>query len=75
MMQSPNFKYTDNKATILTIPVGIGDFVQVVGDPENASYEWTISTPNGVREHSDNGYGIPEVALRDGLIAYFGMPD
>lgn len=51
------------------------DHVDVVRDPENAAYEWVIRAPDGVREYSDVAYGSPEVALRDGLMAYRGMPE
>jgi hypothetical protein len=69
-MPQPYFNYTTNRQILHVIPVGIRDRVEVVGDPENCSYEWIIYTPEGVREHSDMGYGSPEIALRDGLITY-----
>lgn len=71
----PRFRYTENRKTLHSIPVGMTDLVEVVGDPDNAAYEWLVRTPDGVREHSDVAYGSPEVALRDGLIAYCGMPE
>jgi len=75
MMQSENFKYTQNMETVFTIPVGTDDHVEVIGDQDMGTYEWVIRTPSGITQHSDSGYGIREVALRDGLIAYLGMPD
>lgn len=69
------FKYTGNRATLLSISCGMVDSVDVVGDPEMGSYEWIIMRNGKSAEHSDCGYGSPEVALRDGLIAYCGMPE
>lgn len=68
------FKYTNNVQVILSIDVGMQDSVDVIGDPDNASYEWMIRTPKGITEHSDCAYGQVSVALRDGLIAYHGLP-
>ena len=61
-----------NEITVHVIAVGMVDHVVVVGDPDNASYEWLIRTPNGERERSNSNYGSPEAALRDGLTAYLG---
>lgn len=76
MVKRIRFSYTPNEGlrTFHTIGVGSQDTVEVVGDGDNASYEWVIRTPSGVAQHSDCGYGMPEVALRDGLIAYLGLP-
>lgn len=51
-----------------------GDTIEVVGDPDNASYEWVIRRGDEIK-HSDAGYGMPEVALRDALIEYYGPRD
>jgi hypothetical protein len=67
----PHFKYTRVTATYHRIEVDADTFVEVVGDGPNASYEWQIRKGQRIEAHSDLGYGIPEVALRDGLIAYF----
>lgn len=69
------FKYTENRATLLSIHCSMVDSVDVVGDPDNAAYEWLIVRNGKPCEHSDVAYGSPEVALRDGLIAYLGMPE
>jgi hypothetical protein len=75
-MEKPRFNYTTNKAVMHSIEVGMSDsYVEVVGDPDNGSYEWIIRKPEGITEHSDCGYGITSVALRDGLIAYYGLPE
>jgi hypothetical protein len=71
-MQKLSFRYTGNKATVHTMPCGMVDSVDVVGDPDNAAYEWVILRNGQPAEHSDCAYGSPEVALRDGLIAYLG---
>lgn len=70
IMPTPYFRYTTNCQTVHVIPAGMDDRVEVVGDPENGCYEWVIYTPAGVREHPDAAYGSPEIALRDGLLAY-----
>ena len=45
----------------------------VIGDPDNGSYEWMIVGPGDVIcGHSDEGYGIPSIALMNGLVAYWG---
>lgn len=45
------------------------DEVIVIGDPNNASYEWAIIIDDRVTSHSDAGYGQASIALRDGLNA------
>ena len=67
--------YTDDVRTLLTVECDSGLSVEVFGDGDNGSYEWRLVGDNGlVEQHSDCGYGIPAIALRDGLIAYYGMP-
>lgn len=56
--------------TMYTIPVGMQDSIEVIGLPDEASYEWLLRTPTGIQHQSRFGYGAPEVALRDGLIFY-----
>lgn len=71
--QQVRFRYTENIAEIHRIACGLDDAVVVVGDPENAAYEWVIEwLSEGVLKHSDDAFGSPEVALRAGLNAYFG---
>lgn len=48
--------------------------VLVIGDPNNGSYDWAIEKHGNVERYSDVGYGIADVALRDGLIAYYPKP-
>ena len=48
--------------------------VLVVGDPANGAYEWAIERNGKIEKHSDVGYGISFVALRDGLIQYWDLP-
>ena len=68
-------RYTAPRLVIHSIPVGMLDHVDVVGDPEMASYEWVFLRDHQVSTFSDVGYGSPEAALRDGLIAYLGLPE
>jgi hypothetical protein len=73
-MRTPRFKHTANLSTLYNINAGgnVGTRIEVVGDSDNAAYEWIIRNADGsVQAHSDDAYGIPEVALRDALIAYY----
>jgi hypothetical protein len=74
-MNRPQFHYTNVRKTLHSLPAEMDDLIEVVGDPDNGCYEWIIRTPAGIERHSDEGYGIPLVALRDALIAYYGLPD
>lgn len=47
----------------------------VVGDVANACYEWVIEKQGKIVAHSNVGYGDSSIALRDGLIAYYGLGD
>lgn len=48
-----------------------GDSIEVVGDPDNASYEWVVRRGDELK-HSDVGYGQSSIALRDALVDYYG---
>lgn len=74
-MNPPAYKYTDAIRELYRIPVDCNAVLIIEGDPNNASYEWRIEGGSQDGEHSNCGYGMPEIALRDGLIAYFGAPD
>lgn len=70
---APSFQYVArDRVRLLKDLSGHGtDRIQVVGDPDNASYEWVIRDEAGkIIEYSDSGYGSTLVALRDGLAAY-----
>lgn len=58
--------------------LGMDGFVTllVVGHPDMGSYEWVLARRVGgsIDKHSDSGYGCADIALRDGLIAYHGLP-
>ena len=70
------FTYTEPTAKCRTICVARDLYLDVVGDPANVSYEWVLRDAAGtILHHSDCGYGGEIVALRDGLIAYCGLPD
>jgi hypothetical protein len=69
-------RYTKAAKVLHSIPGdGYEDFVEVVGDPGTASYEWLIRRGDQVLEHSDCGYGMAAIALRDGLIKHLGPPE
>jgi len=68
------FTYTGACHAVNAVGVFIDDRVGVVGDPDNAAYEWVVVSADRVIQHSDCAYGSPEIALRDGLIAHLGLP-
>lgn len=74
-----HLKYTEPVCVLHELNLGDGFTVRVIGDPGNGAYEWLISRPEGSIkskvEFSDCGYGCSDIALRDGLIAYFGLPN
>ena len=77
-----NLRYSHPTEVIHLLDLGDWNFIRVVGDYDGGGYEWVIErakpTPFTGRpaiEFSEKGYGQSEVALRDGLIAYFGLPD
>lgn len=71
----PHFKYTGESRVLMTIDVDMDADLLIVGQPENGAYEWVIVSHGKVEKHSDCGYGQVSIALRDGLIAYHGMPE
>lgn len=67
--------YTTDVKTLMTVECDSGFSIEVFGDEANGSYEWRLVDEGGlVEQHSNCGYGIPAIALRDGLIAYYGTP-
>lgn len=71
----PRFAYSRVTHELYRVDVDLENQVVIVGDPDNGCYEWMIRTPQGIERHSDVGYGDSAIAMRDGLIAYFGLPD
>lgn len=67
--KAPKLKYTEPRAEIFCVPVD-GGIITVIGDPDNGAYEWCLVEHGVITEHSDCGYGMATVALRDGMIAY-----
>lgn len=69
----PDFKYSApwGACRIIHEHECMGTRMLVVGDPDNGGYEWVILISGKVADHSNDGYGISEVALRDGLIEAF----
>lgn len=65
----PEFKYTRPWSECRVIHENtLGETkVLVVGDPDNGSYEWVVLVKGKVDSYSDCGFGISEIALRDGL--------
>jgi len=64
---------SENITTFYRIPApySMGDtFIEVWGDGENAWYEWrAVQGGKILKESKEQGYGSPEIALRDALIA------
>lgn len=52
-------------------PYGMGKrMIEVYGEPDMGWYEWRIVTDGKIElDTKDKGYGSPEIALRDALIA------
>lgn len=69
----PHFHYTGESEILMSIDVDMDAELLIVGQPENGAYEWVIVNHGVVEKHSDCGYGMRSIALRDGLIAFHGM--
>lgn len=70
--------YTRPKCVLHELPLAPEIILRVIGDPENGGYEWVIesvATNERELESSNCGYGQSAIALRDGLIAFFGVPE
>lgn len=69
----PRFKYSApwSECRIIHEHSCMGTRLLIVGDPDCGGYEWVILISGKVAAHSNDGYGISEVALRDGLIEAF----
>ena len=66
------FRFTSNRTVVHTLRVDADYAVLVVGDPDNAAYEWVVTKDGQVVDFSNDAYGIWVAALRDGLVAYLG---
>lgn len=66
------FKFSDVNSIVLRLELEADDFLYVVGDRDNGSYEFVILRGDDVVDFSDCGYGIPNIALREGLSMYYG---
>lgn len=75
MLRALNLTYTTAAVVIYTLPVDLTRQLVVFGEPESISYEWAICDGYTITEHSNLGYGCSKIALRDGLIAYYGAAD
>ena len=64
------FQYTRNRETLHRLDLDPETDLLIVGDPDNGSYEWVLTSPTEVRSHSDDGWGSLAAALRDGLNHY-----
>lgn len=74
-MYRPTFEYSRTPDTLFTVQLDLGRTLKVIGDRSNGCYEWIIEPCLAADMHSDCGYGQPDIALRDGLIAYHGVPN
>lgn len=71
----PRFNYTRVTHEMYRVVADHKTEIVIVGDPANGCYEWMLRSGKRVERHSDMGYGEPALAMRDGLIAYYGLPD
>ncbi len=46
--------------------------IRVIGDPENAAYEWAVIQYPNIKKYSNVGFGDSTVALMQGLMWYHG---
>lgn len=67
-------RYTDPIGILRKLEIDDSVHILVIGDGLLGAYEWAIERDGLVEEHSDVGYGCADIALRDGLIAYYGLP-
>lgn len=72
-------KYSEPLKVLYEVSVDMNVTLLVVGDPDNGGYEWVIvdnddTTKPQPTRYSNLGYGMSCDALRDGLIAYHGLP-
>jgi hypothetical protein len=70
-LKLPHFKYTGDSVVVTSIDVDMDAEVLVVA---GNCYEWVIINHGKIEHHSDCGYGQASIALRDGLIAFHGLP-
>lgn len=68
---SLRLRYTEPKEILRELDVDDGVRILVIGDGSSGAYEWAIERGLHVDQHSDVGYGHADIALRDGLIAYY----
>ncbi|MGF7188577.1 hypothetical protein JOE11_001604 [Robbsia andropogonis] len=66
--------FTTAEVCIHDLPVALTRRLIVFGQPEMATYEWAVLFNENIVEHSNQGYGCSDIALRDGLIACYGAP-
>lgn len=77
---SPRMKYSRPLKVLHEVSLDMYVTLLVVGDPNNAEYEWVLVSNDDApkpreTQYSNLGYGMSCIALRDGLIAYHGLPD
>lgn len=71
----PYFRYTSDSRVLVSVDIDIDAELHIVGQPENGAYEWVVVNHGNVERHSDCRYGQISIALRDGLIAFHGLPE
>jgi hypothetical protein len=59
-------EYTEPRAIYYAVQLDGTNYAGVFGDGDNAAYEWFV-WEGGKLTHSNQGYGMSEVALRDAL--------
>lgn len=66
--------YTTPELVFYRIDIDGTNSLLVIGGDGEGAYEWVVLKGGAVEKHSDCGYGMSDIALRDGLIYCFGLP-
>ena len=71
---NPRLHYSRPEKILEAVELEDADTVlYVFGEPDMGSYEWMICGAGDIiTSHSDAGYGIPSIALLNGLASYWG---
>ena len=66
--------YTTPELVFYRIDIDGTNTLLVVGGDGEGAYEWVVLKGGALEKHSDCGYVMADIALRDGLIYCFGLP-
>lgn len=74
LRRSLRLNYTTPELVFYRIYIDGTNTLLVIGGDGEGSYEWVALKGGALDKHSDCGYGMADIALRDGLIYCFGLP-